>query len=73
MKRTKIIKGLGLNIRANLDLFGITEAELALRIGTSQNNVSFWINEKRNPTRHFISLMAKEFNCSKEYLLGYYD
>ena len=49
---------------------GISQAELARRIGVSNGIVSLWENKKREPTMSSLIALAQTFNVSLDYLTG---
>lgn len=51
----------------------LTQADLAIKIGTSQRNISRWENESNEPTASFVVMLADYFQCSIDYLLGRSD
>lgn len=57
-------------LRELLKIEGITQKELANRIGVSQSCVTFWIKGERQPTAENIYTIAKAFAVSADYLLG---
>ncbi len=52
---------------------GLTQAELAKAINTSQRNIGRWENGENEPTASFISRLAIFFGVSADYLLGLED
>ena len=52
---------------------GLTQAEVAKAINTSQRNIGRWENGENEPTASFIAQLAKYFGCSADYLLGLED
>ncbi len=48
----------------------LSQTEFAIRIGTTQDSISLWENDKRLPDTIYIINMCKEFNVSADYLLG---
>lgn len=49
---------------------GITQKDLATKIGVSQSCVTFWIKGERQPIAENIYTIAKHFNVTSDYLLG---
>lgn len=49
---------------------GLTQAELAEKVGTTQATLSSWENERFSIASNFIPVFCKFFNCSADYLLG---
>lgn len=60
-------------IRANLKLYGMTQVELAERIGADDTLVARWCIGKHNPSKYYLERIGKVFNCSVPYLIGRYD
>ena len=52
---------------------GLTQAEVANAIKTSQRNIGRWENGEHEPTASFIFLLANFFEVSSDYLLGLED
>ncbi len=50
--------------------FGLTQKQIAERLGISQNSYSYIENEKVKISDEYIEILCKLFMCSKEYLLG---
>ncbi|MDE6869886.1 MAG: helix-turn-helix domain-containing protein, partial [Clostridia bacterium] len=48
----------------------LSQTEFAVRIGTTQDSISLWENDKRLPDTIYIINICKEFNVSADYLLG---
>ena len=48
----------------------LTQAQLASRLKTSQDNVSIWERNKGCPSLIALTGLAKVFNVSCDYLLG---
>lgn len=51
----------------------ITQSELALKIGKTQRNISAYEKETSEPDLHTLTLLAKHFRVSTDYLLGITD
>lgn len=49
---------------------GLTQAELAEKVGTTQATLSSWENERFSIASNYIPVFCKFFNCSADYLLG---
>ena len=50
---------------------GLTQAELAEKLGVSVGCVSFWENSRTIPTADKVQKMAKIFSVPMEKLVGY--
>ena len=48
----------------------LTQPELAKLMGVSNGMISFWENDKYEPTANNIVKAAKIFNVTTDYLLG---
>lgn len=48
----------------------LTQPELAKILGVSNGMISFWENDKYEPTATNIANVAKFFNVSTDFLLG---
>ncbi len=49
---------------------GYSQSELAKRTGISQQNISFWENNKRIPSIDFCVTLAKFYGCTLDELVG---
>lgn len=49
---------------------GITQSELASRLGITRSGVNAWEMGISTPSTHYIIILAKFFNVSTDYLLG---
>ena len=49
---------------------GITQAELAKRLGITRSGVNAWEMGISTPSTQYVILLAKFFNVSTDYLLG---
>jgi len=72
------------NIEFNIKIFSERLKELRLETGVGQNklaedlglsnaSISYWENEKQEPSASAIFKLAKYFNVSADYLLGIRD
>lgn len=52
---------------------GLTQAEVAKSVKTSQRNIGRWENGENEPTASFIAKLAEFFQVSTDYLLGLED
>lgn len=52
---------------------GITQSELANRLGITRSGVNAWEMGISTPSTHYIVILAKFFNVSTDYLLGLSD
>ena len=52
---------------------GLTQAEVAKEIDTSQRNIGRWENGENEPAANYIAELAKFFQVSADYLLGLED
>ena len=55
------------------DVNGISQLELAKRVGTSQRNIGRWENGEVDPSSAFLIQLADYFECSIDYLIGRED
>ncbi len=62
-----------IRIRAIRKEIGMSQREVAQKIGSSQKSVDLWEKEKSEPTAKFICALADCFGCSTDYLLGRED
>ena len=62
-----------IRIRTLRKEYGLSQRELALKIGSSQKSIDLWEKEKAEPTAKFICALADCFGCSADYLLGRED
>ncbi len=49
---------------------GISQQELAKRVGVSQKAIDFWEKGINEPKASYIISLAKVFNVSADFLLG---
>ena len=49
---------------------GLTQRQVAEKLGISQNNYSYIENEKVKISDEYIEILCNLFSCSKDYLLG---
>lgn len=49
---------------------GYSQSELAKHTGISQQNISFWENNKRLPSIDFCVTLAKFYGCTLDELVG---
>lgn len=52
---------------------GITQTELAKRLGITRSGVNAWEMGISTPSTQYVILLAKFFNVSTDYLLGLSD
>lgn len=50
---------------------GLTQSELAERIGTTQNLITAWENGKTAPGLRYILKICEEFHVTPNWLLGF--
>ena len=50
---------------------GIGQVELAKSIGVSKGIISLWENGKREPTLHYVMIIAEYFEISIDELVGF--
>lgn len=62
-------KSIGENIRKLRRELNLTQQEFAERIGTVQNTVTGYETSRRNPSNQVITLICREFNVNRNYLL----
>ncbi len=62
-----------IRIRTLRKEYGLSQRELALKIGSSQKSIDLWEKEKAEPTAKFICALVDCFGCSADYLLGRED
>lgn len=60
----------GRNICSERHRLGLTQLELADRIGVSVNAVSAWENGSFEPNSNSLKKLSQLFSCSTDYLLG---
>lgn len=62
-------KSIGENIRKLRRELNLTQQEFAERIGTVQNTVTGYETSRRNPSNQVITLICREFNVNRNFLL----
>ncbi len=60
-------------IKAYRKKLGITQSELAERMGINKATVAMWETDKRNPTIYTLKKLAKIFGCTTDELLEFSD
>lgn len=63
----------GRNICSERHRLGLTQLELADRIGVSVNAVSAWENDSFEPNSNSLKKLSQLFSCSTDYLLDLTD
>ncbi len=61
---------LSTNIRELRAELGISQQELAKRVGVSQKAIDFWEKGINEPKATYIVSLARAFGVSADYLLG---
>ena len=64
---------LGENIRKLRTAKGISQVELAKRLGVTKQAVSNWENNNILPSVEMLMILAKHFSVSTDFLLGLDD
>lgn len=52
---------------------GINQSKLARETGITNQAISLWLNEKREPLLTNLWILAEYFNCSVDFLIGKTD
>ena len=68
---TKMINGLGERIKNQRELKKLSQKGLADKIGVSASIVSNYENGERTPSLEILIALARIFQCSTDYLLGF--
>lgn len=68
-----IKSNIGNNIRDFRKAAGLTQADLAGRIGVSRPAISSWETNRTEPSMQDVERMAAALNCKKSDLLGDYQ
>ena len=58
------------SIQAHREQLGITQTELARKIGVSQPAVAYWESGARTPNVYILKKMAEIFGCSVDDLIS---
>ena len=58
------------NIRGECARLGLTQRELAVRLGVGEKTVSSWETGQSQPTVHDVLRMSELFDCTTDWLLG---
>lgn len=66
----KVESILGRRLSDLLEQRGITQRELAEKVGVTEVSMSRYINGGRTPQAHILANIAKELNTTSAYLLG---
>ncbi len=62
--------GLGARLREAREAAGLSQPELARRVGTSQSQIWSWEAEAKMPRLDSLALLATELGVSTDWLLG---
>ena len=65
-----MVSVLSANILELRQELGISQQELAKRVGVSQKAIDFWEKGINEPKASYIISLAKVFNVSADFLLG---
>ncbi len=68
-----MIEGLGERLTRMRKLNGMTQQQVADRIGITAGNYTNYESEKRTPSLEKLVAIAELFDCSTDYLLGLSD
>lgn len=49
---------------------GLTQTELAEKVGVTQGNLSAWETDRWKPDMNSLKKLCEALNCSSDYLLG---
>ena len=60
---------LGDNIKRELEFNNITQKELEKKVGVTEVSICRYVRNERVPTAPLLNQIAKELNCTVEYLL----
>lgn len=52
---------------------GWTQEELALKLNLTQSTIAYYENDRKKPTLENAKIIAKLFNISLDYLIGFSD
>jgi len=66
-----MISGLGERIKEQRELKGLSQKGLADKIGVSASIVSNYENGERTPSLESLIALARTFQCTTDYLLGF--
>jgi len=66
-----MISGLGERIKEQRELRGLSQKELADKINVSASIVSNYENGERSPSLESLMALARTFQCTTDYLLGF--
>ncbi len=63
-------KNIAMNIRNYLDIFGISQQDLAQKLNCSSSTVSMWVKGNATPRLEKIDQMCEIFGCERADLLS---
>lgn len=66
-----MISGLGERIKEQRELKKLSQKELADKINVSASIVSNYENGERTPSLEILMALARTFQCSTDYLIGF--
>jgi transcriptional regulator with XRE-family HTH domain len=72
-KTSKKISGFGTRVREIRQRKGVSQVELAKRLGVTQRGISYYENEANNPSMDVIDKIAAALGVSKRMLIEYSD
>lgn len=64
------MKDIGIHIKEQREVKGLSQKELATKIGVKQNTISQYENNIKRPSYEILILIADFFDVSVDYLLG---
>lgn len=67
------MKDIGIRIKEQREIKGLSQKELAIEMGVKQNTISQYENNIKRPSYEILILLADFFDVSIDYLLGRED
>jgi len=64
------MKDIGIRIKEEREREGLSQKELAVKIGVKQNTISQYEKNVKRPSYEILVLLANYFGVSTDYLLG---
>lgn len=57
------------NLKKYMDEYGLTQTDVAKRLGVTISSVSYWLNGTKTPRMDKVDLLCNMFHCDREDLI----
>jgi transcriptional regulator with XRE-family HTH domain len=68
IKVTRLKQAIGLQICEMRSRAGLTQMQLAMKLGTSPANISFWETGRTMPDSRYLELLCDEFGVELKFI-----